>query len=93
VLFLSGDVHFAELSLLRLPGLYPLYDLTSSGLNQDWPVAPSNSRRLSGPVQRHNWGRVAVDWARRQIELEIRDAQGALELNRTVLLDELRFPA
>lgn len=101
VVVISGDVHYAELSVLRpeelraaapeSAGLYPLYDLASSGLNQDWPVAPSNSRRLAGPVKQHNWGRVAIDWARRELELGILDGKGALAFNHTVSLDELRF--
>lgn len=93
VVFLSGDVHYAELSALRqAAGGYPLYDLTSSGLNQDWPVAPTNGMRLSGPVKHHNWGRVAIDWARRSLDLQILDPMGALTFTRTVMLDELRFP-
>lgn len=100
-LLLSGDVHYAELSVLRpgelqpaglqSNGLYPLYDLASSGLNQDWPIAPSNSRRLAGPVKQHNWGRVAIDWARRELELAVLDTRGALAFSRTVPLGELRF--
>ena len=31
VLFLSGDVHYAEISRLETDGLYPIYDITSSG--------------------------------------------------------------
>jgi len=33
VLFLSGDVHYGEISRLTIPNLYPLYDITSSGLS------------------------------------------------------------
>jgi alkaline phosphatase D len=39
-LFLSGDVHFGELSVLprapALPALAPLYELTSSGMTHSW---------------------------------------------------------
>lgn len=33
VFFISGDVHYAELSKLNVEGGYPLYDVTSSGYN------------------------------------------------------------
>ena len=33
-IFLSGDRHLAELSMMDAGLGYPLYDLTSSGLNQ-----------------------------------------------------------
>jgi alkaline phosphatase D len=36
VFFISGDVHYAELSKLENPGRYPIYDLTASGLTQSW---------------------------------------------------------
>jgi alkaline phosphatase D len=93
VVFVSGDVHYAELSRLEPAGMYPLYDLTSSGLNQDWPSVPANQHRVSGPVSRHNWGRIEVDWARRALELQIFDAAGTLALHESVKLDELRFAA
>lgn len=89
---MSGDVHYAELSRLEPAGMYPLYDLTSSGLNQDWPSVPANENRVAGPVSRHNWGRIDVDWARRALELQIFDAEGALALRERVELDALRFP-
>ena len=39
----SGDVHWAELSKQQPAGLYPLYDMTSSGLNmlEFYPVTTS----------------------------------------------------
>ena len=33
VVFLSGDVHWGEISVLKSPVCYPLYDLTASGIN------------------------------------------------------------
>lgn len=44
VLFLSGDVHFGEISRYDCGVSYPLYDITSSGLTQavekaiPWPL-------------------------------------------------------
>ncbi|MEZ6122607.1 MAG: alkaline phosphatase D family protein [Planctomycetaceae bacterium] len=46
VVFISGDVHWGELSVLKAPGCYPLYDLTASGLNRDWENVEPNRRRL-----------------------------------------------
>ncbi len=50
LVILSGDRHFAEISRRQEPGLYPLYDITSSGLNRHFPenyVNP-NRYRLEG---------------------------------------------
>jgi alkaline phosphatase D len=34
VIFISGDVHYAECSKRIYPSCYPIYDITSSALNQ-----------------------------------------------------------
>jgi hypothetical protein len=37
VIFLSGDIHFAELAVMECSNVgYPLYDLTSSGMTHAW---------------------------------------------------------
>jgi alkaline phosphatase D len=45
LVILSGDRHFAEISRRREPGLYPLYDITSSGLNRHFPENYVNPNR------------------------------------------------
>ena len=64
--FISGDVHFTELSLSD-EGPYPLYDLTSSGLNQspgrNWHTS-INSYRLEGMMYSgRNFGLIQINWA------------------------------
>ncbi|MFK7788073.1 MAG: alkaline phosphatase D family protein [Phycisphaeraceae bacterium] len=66
VVFLSGDVHFTELSKSD-EGPYPMYDLTSSGLNQKprelWYTAPNSYRVKDKLYTNNNFGLVRVDWA------------------------------
>ncbi len=66
VVLLSGDRHHAELSRMDRPGLYPLYDLTSSGINKSWPRAgrppEPNRYRLGRTFRGHHFGVVEVDW-------------------------------
>ncbi len=50
VVFISGDVHWGELSILRPPGCYPLYDLTASGINQEWDEVEPNQNRYRSSV-------------------------------------------
>ena len=69
VVLLSGDRHLAEISQLR-PGAnnplrYPLYEVTSSGLNQrdEGIVQEPNRHRISTTsLRRANYGSVAVQW-------------------------------
>jgi alkaline phosphatase D len=53
---ISGDTHYAELSRLDTNTPYPLWDLTSSGLTEVWPVTPPNARRVGDILREPNFG-------------------------------------
>ena len=80
IIFLSGDRHHAELSMLSAGAPYPLYDLTSSSLNMkpDTPLAEINPLRVSQVYDGDNFGLVSIDWAKPDplITLEIRSDRG-----------------
>ena len=65
VVFLSGDRHLAEVSVDDDPiAPYPMWDVTSSGLNQkDKAVAEPNRYRRGGVQRRSNFGLLTVDWS------------------------------
>lgn len=62
LIIISGDTHYAELSRLgeRMP--YPLYELTSSGLTEVWPVFGPNRHRIAKAPLAPNYGRLTIDW-------------------------------
>ena len=45
-IFMSGDVHWGEISRESKGVDYPIYDITSSGLTQIHDWASSNKKRL-----------------------------------------------
>jgi alkaline phosphatase D len=74
VLFLTGDVHYAEISKLEEPGLYPIYDITSSGITSTWDFATLNKNRIEGPVMDNHFGLLTVIWEKDPvIKIEIID--------------------
>jgi alkaline phosphatase D len=77
VLFITGDVHYAELSRVEHPGLYPIYDITSSGLSSTWEFATPNKNRVCGPVMQNHFGLITINWdlPDPQISLEVWDVQ------------------
>ncbi len=94
VLFLSGDVHWGELSRYG-GGSYPLYDFTSSALNQEWPQAKNlpNPQRVGDTIYPYpNYGSVTIDWSRDdpQIQLRLHDEEGDSVLSHTVSLSALQ---
>ena len=59
VVIISGDRHWAELSVLKDPRRYPIYDLTSSSFNQLHVGIPTPNKYRSIPktYHRENFGR------------------------------------
>jgi alkaline phosphatase D len=88
---ISGDMHYGELSRLDVPGLYPIWDLTSSGLTEVWAVPTPNARRQQGVVAEVNFGMIEVDWAAQALTLSARDVNGQPRLTQRVALDSLRL--
>ena len=88
VLILSGDRHMAELS--RLPAEvvgYPLYELTSSALNQRTRWTNEINRYRIGCVYREpNFGLLRIDWDSGVVTLEIRGEDGTLRIRHRVRL-------
>lgn len=87
---ISGDTHYGEISLLDVNTPYPIWDATSSGLTEVWPVTPPNSRRIGEVWRDRNFGLIDIVWKRRSLLLAIRDEVGAERLRQTVDLDSLR---
>lgn len=93
VLFLSGDVHYAEISKAKVPGLYPIYDVTASGLSSTWHFATPNSNRIKGPVMENHFGMLTIDWMAEDpsIKMEIWDVENQQRIEYTIALSELSF--
>jgi alkaline phosphatase D len=91
VIVLSGDRHYAELSVLEGSTVgYPLHDLTSSSLNRPLGSAFEGNRRRVGPVvDSANFGSVEVDWAGGVITLRIWDEHGVARVDHSLLLASL----
>jgi alkaline phosphatase D len=100
LVILSGDRHFAEISRRQEPGLYPLYDITSSGLNRHFPEDHVNPNRYRlegarlGAYLLENFGEldVSLDEPDPLMRVRITDTSGQTRLAVDVPLSELRFP-
>jgi alkaline phosphatase D len=95
VIILSGDRHLAEISVDPKAIDYPLYDVTSSGLNQGsqvWRLPEPNRHRVGTMTHGDNFGVVAVDWSAADpvVSLQVRDADGEITLKDTVPLSLLK---
>ncbi|MER3524158.1 MAG: phosphodiesterase [Ignavibacteria bacterium] len=100
VLFLSGDRHFAELSVLADPAFYPLYDFTSSPLTAGYAAdrrPEENPLHVAGTFvnDTRNFGLLRFDGPLddRRVKMELCDSTGAVRWSRTVKASELKPPA
>jgi alkaline phosphatase D len=93
VLFISGDVHYAEISKIETPNLYPIYDVTSSGLSSRWLFATPNKNRIEGPVMENHFGLITIDWKTKnpEIKMEIWDVNDNQRIEYSIKLDEISF--
>ena len=105
VVLLSGDRHLAEIA--RLPadhadGVgYPLYDITSTSLNQPSNNFTKAGTRFANEINEFrvgltyfdtNFGAVAIDWQQPDplLRLQVRDEQGGVVLQQKVSLSQLQ---
>ena len=100
VLFLSGDLHYAQLLKTERPGLYPIYEYTSSPLTAGvFEVAESessydNPQHVEGTlVMDYNFGLIKVTGKRgsRILTIENYDRNGKRNWSRRISQKELRI--
>jgi len=94
VVFVSGDVHYAEFNKREPEGLYPIYDCTSSGLTHTHSPAASSIYRVGEAYTQIHFGMLDIDWETVPVQLKfsICNKTGREERAWVIGLDELRFP-
>lgn len=90
---ISGDTHYAEISRLDVNVPYPIWDVTSSGLTETWPVTPPNALRRSAVLQEQNFGLIEIDWSTPspKVRIEVRDVAGKPRLSTVIDTATLRI--
>lgn len=93
VVFISGDVHLAELSKRTEQNLYPVYDLTSSGITQLEGVDIPNTNRIGNVVLDYNTGAIEIDWQLTDPEIffKVYGVNGEELFTQSIHLSELHF--
>ncbi len=95
VVVISGDRHWAELSVDKDSTPYPIYDVTSSSFNQIHPrgtPTENKLRAIPATYHRENFGEIFIDWdqADPSLRLRVLDIDGAVKIETTVRLSQLR---
>ena len=91
VLFITGDVHYSEISKLDTD-FYPIYDFTSSGLSSTWKFATPNKNRIEGPIMDNHFGLITISWLENpEIRMETWDIKDNQRIEYTIYLDDISF--
>ena len=92
VLFISGDVHYSEISKLDTD-FYPIFDFTSSGLSSTWKFATPNKNRIEGPIMDNHFGLITIVWEQggTQIKMETWDINDNQRIEYTIPQKSLQF--
>ncbi|MDQ8202282.1 alkaline phosphatase D family protein [Pelagicoccus sp. SDUM812003] len=90
---ISGDTHWAEFSRLDLKTGYPLWELTSSGLTEEWSDVSPNKNRIGRPYSKANYGLIEISWnaPQPQVTLSVKNVNGRIEMQNTIVLSDLKF--
>ena len=93
VLFISGDVHWGEISKMDIPGTYPIYDVTSSGITQTWDIIEPNKNRVGGAIAQNNVGLIEVKTTTEgtNLTLAIVDSTAQMVAKQELALGDLDF--
>ena len=92
IIFITGDTHRAQFSKLAGAAAYPLWEVNSSGLTENWQWAAPDKNRLGGFYAEDNYGLLRIDWSKPdpEITMEIRNVQNDLVMQNTTRLSELQ---
>jgi alkaline phosphatase D len=93
--FISGDMHYAELSMMDGGVGFPLYDLTSSSMNwseRAWRKYGPNRHRVGTMNWGDNFGMIVIEWDRPdpRIRFQIIDDEGDINIQRKITVQVLR---
>ena len=93
IVFISGDLHYAELSYIKPDGIYGIHDLTSSGLTEKWEFSVPNKHRIGPPIRENQFGMIRFEFNQPepQFILEIVDRFGQVRIQQAVRLSDLQF--
>ncbi len=91
VVLVSGDRHFGALYQDRMGMPYTLTELTTSGITHSWKGAKeAGPNRVGDLFDGLNYGMLEVDWAKAEVRMLLKDAQGAVQRRMVLPLSSLQ---
>ncbi|MEW6991929.1 alkaline phosphatase D family protein [Colwelliaceae bacterium 6441] len=91
VIIISGDTHWGEISRVNENLDYPLWEVTSSGLTQEWKNVSPNKHRIGNFTSKVNYGEISIAWQQSDptITLRLKNVDGEVFSQQTMRLSSL----
>lgn len=87
MVIVSGDTHWSELSRITRKNGKPLWEMTASGLTEEWKNVSPNKHRVGDSYAQANYG--VIDLVGRQLTMSIKDVAGNKVMAKTITLENL----
>ena len=92
VVIISGDTHWSEISRVDDATNYSLWEVTSSGLTEEWKKVSPNVHRVGNAYSDANYGLIEIDWEKMSpsVAFSIKDVAGNTVMSQQLSLSELQ---
>lgn len=91
VVIISGDTHWGEVSKVIKKLDYPLWEVTSSGLTEEWKEVSPNKHRVGNYTHSVNYGELLINWQQVDpaITLSLKDVKGDIFTQHALKLSDI----
>ena len=87
LVIVSGDTHWSELSQITRKNGKLLWEMTASGLTEEWKNVSPNKHRVGDSYAKANYGQIEL--IGQQLTMSIKDVQGKEIMAQTISLQNL----
>lgn len=86
LIIVSGDTHWSELSQITRKNGQALWEMTTSGLTEEWKSVSPNDHRVGQSYSKANYG--VIELTGKNISMTIKDVAGNKIMTKTLSLDK-----
>jgi alkaline phosphatase D len=87
LLIVSGDTHWSELSQITRKNGQVLWEMTTSGLTEEWKKVSPNKHRVGDSYSKANYG--VIELTDKNLIMTIKDVTGSSIMEKTLSLQNL----
>jgi alkaline phosphatase D len=82
LVIVSGDTHWSELSQITRKNGQTLWEMTASGLTEEWKNVSPNKHRVSDSYTKANYG--VIELVGQQLTMSVKDVMGKKVMSKSI---------